>query len=453
MLQKRLAPWRDRFLRFSTGASATLVNALVGIIRNKWLAHHLEASGIGILAQVLSSQSWLGTATGLGLGLPVARAVGAATAAGDHYAARKTLWAAFTLLALAGSVVVAFGLLFAPPISQALLGSNAYAPLVRISMVGVVGIALQQTLVGLFAGRSDLRASFTFALAGGGVATMATLLLVPRLGLAGGALGAAILAPAGCVGALYLHRRAYASVMLAPPRPWLTRGLSRSLLTVAGAGLLSALIEQGTLLALRAHYIRLNGVASNGLLQAALALSQQVGALFYTYLGSYAFGKISGVDGVTGTRDYTRRQWIPLMLLAALALGFTMLAATPLLRLLYSHRFDPAQPLMAWALVGEFGRVGLQAWALGSLPLGGARLWFPISLFFPVSLALTCAVFTATGAGLLSLPRAYAFAGLFAACAGGALMSRRGVTLAPRDIAVFLGGAAFLVLLATWVGR
>ncbi|TMQ65490.1 MAG: hypothetical protein E6K77_02710 [Candidatus Eisenbacteria bacterium] len=448
MPDARFALWRDRSLRFSMGASATVVNGLMGIIRNKWFAQHLEASGLGILAQVFSNQAWLGTAAGMGLGLPVARVIGAATAADDQPAARRTVWAAFTLLAMTGSVVVAGGLLFAAQISQALLGAAAYAGLIRISMIGVAGVAVQQTLVGLFAGRSDLRAPLTFSIVGGGISVLAMFLLVPRWGLQGGALAVAILFPAGCVGALAVHRRTYAPVLTPPRERALTPGLARSLLTVAGAGLLASLVEQGTFLTVRSHYVRANGIEANGFLQAGLSISQQVGSLFYAYLASYAFGKISGAPGAEGTRAYTRKHWTPIILPAAAALIAARLGATPLLHLLYSHRFDPAEPLMAWALVGEFGRIGLMTWALGSLPLGGARLWFPISLVFPVALAIAYALFAASGAGVLSMPKAYASAGLGAACVCGMVMSRRGVTLGARDIAVFAGGAAALILLA-----
>jgi len=444
----RFALWRNRSLRFLLGASSTLLNGLTGILRNKWFAHHLEASGIGILAQVVASQAWLGTAAGMGLGLPVARAVGAATASGDQAAARRTVWAAFALLAISGSMVIALGLLFAAPMSMALLGTDAYATLIRVSMVGVLGIALQGTLVGIFAGRSDLKAPLTFALVGGLVSVTATLLLVPRWGLTGAALAVAILFPAGCVGALLIHRREYGPLVTAPSKPVLTAGLARSLLTVAGAGLSAALVEQGTFLALRSHYVRSNGVEANGYLQAGLAISQQVGSLFYAYLTSYAFGKISGLTGVEATRDYTRKHWAPIMLLAAAALILTRLGAAPLLHLLYSHRFDPAQPLMAWALVGEFGRIGLVLWTLGALPMGGARLWFPITLLISALVAVAYAIFAASGAGPLSLPKAYATAGLAAACIGGMIMSRRGVTLSARDVLVFAGGAAALLFLA-----
>ncbi len=434
------------------GASATLVSAITGVLRNKWFAQHLQASGIGVLAQVVSCQTWLGTAAGMGLGIPVARLVGAATAAQDPAAARRTVWAAFSLVLLSGSLVIAFGLVCAEGISRALLGTPDYATLIRISMIGAAGIALQQALQGVFAGRSDLRAPLTFAFAGGAVSLAASFLLVPRWGLRGAALAAAILFPVGCAGALLLRRGEYLPLMSPRPKPALTSDLARSLLTVAAAGLVSALVEQGTFLALRSHYVRVNGVEANGYLQAGLAISQQVGALFYAYLSSYAFGKISGVSGVEATRDYTRKHWTPVMLLAAAAFLVTRLGAGPLLRLLYSHRFDPAQPLMAWTLVGEYGRVGLVLWALGALPLGGARLWFPLTLLISVSVAISYAILTAAGAGLMSLPVAYAAAGLVSVLVGGVIMSRRGVTLGARDLLVFAMGAAALGWLAVAAG-
>jgi hypothetical protein len=103
---------------------------------------------------------------------------------------------------------------------------------------------------------------------------------------------------------------------------------------------------------------------------------------------------------------------------------------------------------MAWALVGEYGRIGLLTWALGSLPLGGARLWLPLALLFSVTLGLCYAVCISFGAGILSMPKAYAAAGLLAAILGGAVMSRRGVTLSLRDLAAFGLGAGALLFLA-----
>ena len=451
MSSPRFDLWKDRSLRFATGSSSILSTAFLGIIRNKWLATHLQTAGLGVLAQTTSAQGWLGNLAGMGLSLPVSRAVGAARGQRDDAAARRTVWTAFSLIGIASLLVAAVGLIFAGPISTALLGSPEHALLVRVAALGAIGVAFQGLLFGFLAGVSDLKANLTLALASGIASVAATLILVPRWGLLGGAIGVAVLAPAGVTGVLLLHRRSYRQILTPLPKPPLDLALARSILGVGAAALVLTLVDLGTMLTVRSHYLSVHGTAANGLLQAALAVTQQVGALFYTYLSNYAFGKASGLAGVAEIRVYTRRHWRPLILLAVPVFALTMVASTPLLHLLYSSRFDPARPLMAWALWGEFCRVGMNTWAVGALPIGGARLWLPIGLAPSIGLALSYAFLSRAGVGTLSLPLAYAGAGLFSLCFGGIAMSRAGVTLTKRDLAVALGSALALAALARWV--
>ncbi len=451
MSSPRFTLWKERSLRFAMGSGSTISAALLGIVRNKWLATHLQTAGLGVLAQTTSAQAWLGSLANLGLGLPVAHAVGAARGRGDDARARRTVWTAFSLTGLGSLFVAAVGLIFAGPISTALVGSAEHALLVRVAALGATGIAFQGVLFGLFAGRSDLRANLTLSLVGGIASVAVTLAFVPRWGLAGGAVGLAVLAPAGVAGVLLLHRRSYARTLTPVPRPPLDLALARSILGVGAAALVLTLIDLGTMLTVRSNYLSVHGVAANGLFQAALALSQQAGALFYAYLSNYAFGKVSGVGGVAEIRVYTRRHWRPLILLATPIFGLAMVASAPLLHLLYSSRFDPARPLMAWTLWGEFCRVGMNAWAVGALPIGGARLWLPIGLSPAIGLALSYALLSHANLGTLSLPLAYAGAGLFSLCFGGIAMSRAGVTLTKKDVGVVLGSALALAALARWV--
>jgi len=314
----------------------------------------------------------------------------------------------------------------------------------------VVGLAVQNLALGTFAGRSDLRAPLALAVAGGVGSVAATLLLVPRYGLAGGAIGSAVLFPCGLLAALALHGRRYPELR----RPWtgIDPALVRSLLSVGAAMLLLSALDLGTMLGLRADYLRRNGVASNGLLQAALALTQQLGALFYAYLSNYAFGRISGLGDARAMTTYTRRSWGPLILLAALAFAVAMIAAGPLLHVFFTRRFDPARPMLCWTLVGEFGKVAMQTWMLGALPLRGPRQVVAISIVYPAALAAAYAGFTQGGAGALSLPWAYAVAGVVGLISSGVGMSLVGVRLAPRQIAVAIAALAALTALA-WTLR
>jgi len=439
--------WRDRLLRFAAGAGGTIVGALLGVVRNKWLATHLETAGIGVVSQVMASQAWLGALIGLGLGLPVTRAVAAAARRGDDAAAWRTTATAFALVFAASIPAALLVLAFAEPISTLLLGTPDHAALIRISVFGLVGVGLFGVAQGLCAGRSDVRAPMAFVLGGAGAATILTLVLVPRFGLLGATVATAVLYPVGMAVMLWIHARRFPAAFGSWPSPLFDRREVVALLSVTGAALALPVLDQGTLLALRANVVRVHGPAANGLLQAALALSQMVGSLFYAYLASYALGKISAAGSADGIRSYTRRQWLPIVSAAALILSLAMVTGGPLLHVLYSNRFDPARAMMSYTLVGEFGRVCLQAAALGSLPLGGAGLWFRIGVVQPIALAVCYAAFVAAGSGPLSLPHAYAAAGAITFATGAWFMARAGAPLGARNIAAAAAGYALLLTL------
>jgi O-antigen/teichoic acid export membrane protein len=448
--------WVDRGMRLAATAAYPGVSAIVSAIRNKWVATHLEVAGIGVLAQIVSGQTWLGIASGLGMSLPVAQAIADSMGRGDPASARRSFWTAFGLVAFALVVVSGAVLLLAPVVAQALLGVPGHADLVRWSVLGLAGYALSNLLIGMFAGRSDVTSPVVYAALGGLASLVATFLLVPRAGLAGATVGIAIFWPAGVAGVLLARGRAYRDVPGPPVRPLVRKDEAGRLLRVGTAALFLSLLDLGTILALRAHYVRAYGIDANGLLQAALALSQLVGAVFYAYLASYAFGKISAATaagGIEAARAYTRRQWRPLLLLAAGGAAFAMVAAAPLLHLLYSTRFDAARPLMAWTLLGEFGRIAALTWSVGSLPVGGRRLWVGIGVAQPVMLAAAYAAFTAGGAGAMSLPYAYAAGGAAMLVVAMVQMRRVGVGPRPGDLAGALLALAALAALAVTIRR
>jgi len=453
MSATRSAPWLQRWNRFGLSGATSVTGALGGVIRNKLFAAFLDTGGMGVLAQVLSSQTWLGTMTGGGLSLPLSQQVGAALGAGDAPRVRRALWSALLAVGGAALVVCAIGLAIAPWLSVAVLGSPQYATLVRWSMLGVAGLALQVTLQGLFAGYSDVRAPFTYALIGNVVACTLVVLLVPRFGITGAVIGVGAFFPSAIAGTLWIHRRHYRDAFVPAPEPRFDGGVFRRMLKVAAAALLLALLDQGVLLGTRAHYVRVYGLDANGLLQAALALTQQVGALFYAYLGGYAFGKISGLSGAAAVRDYTRRQWRWLVPAAAIIAMSVMLAAGPVLHILYSHRFDPARRLMVWMLLGEFGKIAMLTWSVGALPLGGIRLWFPNGLAYTATMLAAYVALQPLGAGDRSLPFAYATAGLVSAAVAAVRMSRHGVTIPARDLLIPFAALAVLAALAFTLGR
>jgi hypothetical protein len=445
-----LALWRNRSLRFGLTAATTGVLTLAAMARTKWFAIQLDVAGVGVIAQVFAAQNWLAFVVGLGLALPLSRAVSEARAHGDAAGERAAVWTTIGMVSIATTIVFCAGMLAARPIAHGLLGSAAYGPMVRAAVIGMVGAAAYGVLQAWLAGRSDVRGNFTMALAGGIGSVAMTLLMVPRFGLLGAVLGAATFFPCGVLTVLVAQRAVYGPVLRSIARPLVNARQVRAMLPVGAGALVLALVDQGTLLALRAHLIHEHGFRTNGYTQAALALAQQTGAIFYAYLGTYAFGMISAAPDVALVRAYTRKHWNAILALTAVVCVAVVVASGPLLRLLYSDRFDPARSLLGWTLLGEFGRVAMVVWALGSLPLGGVPLWFPIMLSFPASLALAYPLLVRAGVGVAALPMAYAFAGTIAAGAAAWMMSRRGVTLARRHVALLVLGWGVLAVLARW---
>src|SRR5689334_4140454 len=106
----RVALWKQRALRLWLTAGASAVTALGSVVRNKWIALHLDPAGLGVLGQVVAGQTWLGTFTGLGLSVSVARAVGAARGRGDAVAVRRTIGTAFGVVRLTTVIAALLGL-------------------------------------------------------------------------------------------------------------------------------------------------------------------------------------------------------------------------------------------------------------------------------------------------------------------------------------------------------
>src|SRR5438552_5242398 len=121
-MSSRLAPWKGRSLRFGLGAVTAAVTALGGVARNKWIALHLGAEGVGVLGQVVATQTWLGVAASLGLAVAVTRTVGARLGAGDLAGARRIVATALSLVGVASLAAITVALIAARPLATVLLG-------------------------------------------------------------------------------------------------------------------------------------------------------------------------------------------------------------------------------------------------------------------------------------------------------------------------------------------
>jgi hypothetical protein len=108
---------------------------------------------------------------------------------------------------------------------------------------------------------------------------------------------------------------------------------------------------------------------------------------------------------------------------------------------------------MTWTLLGEFGRIAALTWSVGSLAVGGRRLWVGIGVTPPIAIALSYIAYTHAGAGAMSLAYAYATGGGILFLVAVARMARAGVKPRLGDVAASLVAASLLVVLALVITR
>ena len=113
--------WLDRLNRLFLSAGTPILSGLASVIRNKWLAVHLDVGGIGVLAQVVSGFTWLGLLSGLGMALPLSRSVAESSSRGDDVATRRSVWTALSMVAIVAFGAIVVCVLTAEAVSHALL--------------------------------------------------------------------------------------------------------------------------------------------------------------------------------------------------------------------------------------------------------------------------------------------------------------------------------------------
>ena len=115
-MSSRSPQWLKPAARFGLSGTTSAIGALGSILRNKLFATFLDTAGVGVLAQVISGQTWLGTLTGAGLSLPLSHAIATARGAGDAAAVRRAMWTVGLAIGAAAAVVCAAGLVLAPAV-------------------------------------------------------------------------------------------------------------------------------------------------------------------------------------------------------------------------------------------------------------------------------------------------------------------------------------------------
>lgn len=389
---------------------AQAINYLVSLLRVKVVAVLLGPAGVGIIGLYTSATGLMGTVTGLGLQSSAVRAIAQAHGAADPVAIARTVRMLRRLCWLTGLLGWLASLALAIPLSRLMFESTSHA----WALAALGAILLMNALSGgqsaMLQGMRRIGDIARMQVAAAILNTAVTLALYAWLRERG--IVPVLIANAAVSLGLswwFARRIVIESVpmrwaeTLAEARPMLGLGVA-----MMWSGMLTWLVDLYT----RTLISRQLGLDAAGQYQAAWALSGMFAGFVLAAMGTDFYPRLTAVikDREAATRAVNEQTEIGILLALPGLLG-TLALAKWVVWALYSADFAPAADVLAWMVLGVFGRI--LSWPLGYIQLAkGAGRWlmFTEASFLAIQAALVAWLVPRHGV----LGAAYAFAACYA---------------------------------------
>lgn len=332
---------------------------LITLGKMKILALMLGPAGMGLLGLYNLILTAAGIVVGMGLGSSGVRQIAASEDPEEKEVARVGLWSLTWPLALIGGGAL---WLLRVPVARLTTQSDAYA-----DAIGWLGVAVALSVVS--ASQIAVLQGFRRMGALAGVKLYGTL-LASALGIGAvylldeeGIVLTTIAIPVGTIAIALLYARTLPSLRwgrlwaMPPFRQW------RGLLGIGSVFVITGAVGWGAQLALRSLIIRLDGLETAGLYQAAWTTASSNVSLLLAALAADYFPRMSGIAGDREAASLLVNQQIRVGLLLGAPLLLLIVAAAPwVLTLLYTSEFSAAAALLQWQIAGDAQK--LVGWAL-----------------------------------------------------------------------------------------
>lgn len=350
------------------------INLLLGMVRVKFAAVLIGATGVGLNASFGALQGLIGTVAGLGIQSSAVREIAAAVGKNDEQAIGRAVLTLRRLCWFTGMLGMLAMALLSPLLSQLTFGHRGYAP--DIAALGAVILFgnLSGGQMALIQGMRRIGDMARANIIGAAFGTVAAIGFYATLGLRG------IVPTLLAVSAFQLALSWYFARKLPVPHVTLTwrqtlaegHGMVRLGLVFMANGLMGSAVAYITITLITQY----EGTQAVGLYSAAFALSGMFVNFVLGAMGADYYPRLTDVahDKAAMNRMVNEQTEIGL-LLALPGLLATMTLAPWILQLFYTREFLRSVELLQWFILGCMGRV--ISWPLGFVMLAlGKGKWY-----------------------------------------------------------------------------
>lgn len=369
--------YRQIFRSSSVMGGVAGINMLLGMVRVKFAAVLIGASGTGLIASLTAIQGFVSTLAGLGIQSSAVRDVAAAVAAGDEETIGRTVLTLRRMVWLTGMMGMSSMILLAPNLSQWTFGHTGYTADIAALGLVILFANLSGGQMALIQGSRRIGDMARANLAGAVLSTLVTVLCYLAWGPRG-------IVPALVSTALLNLLLSWHFARRVPvPRvrmSWRESFRAAGSMVQLGVALMwTGLLGSAVAYATNVLITQSEGLQAVGIYSAALNLSGLFINFVLSAMGADYYPRLSGLSGdKPGMVRLVNQQTEIGLLLAVPGLLATLTLAPWIVRIFYTQEFLPAVTLLHWLILGCLGRV--LSWPLGFLLLAlGKGTWFAVT--------------------------------------------------------------------------
>ncbi|MFY9810957.1 O-antigen translocase [Aquabacterium sp.] len=350
------------------------VNLLLGMLRVKFAAMLIGATGVGLNASFGALQGLIGTLAGLGIQSSAVRDIAAAVGKGDQQAIGRAVLTLRRICWLTGLVGMAAMMILSPWLSQLTFGHRDYT--LDIAALGLIILFanLSGGQMALIQGMRRIGDMAKANIFGAAAATVAAISFYSTLGLRGIVPALVSVAAIQLTLSWYFARMVPVHHVKLSMRQTLSeaRGMVRLGLVMMINGLMSSAVAYITITLITQQ----EGVQAVGHYSAAYTLSGMFANFVLGAMGADYYPRLAGVaHDKAAMRRMANEQTEIGLLLALPGLLATMALAPWILQLFYSREFLGSATLLQWFILGCLGRV--ISWPLSYVLLAlGKGKWY-----------------------------------------------------------------------------
>jgi len=331
---------------------AALVCLIFGLIRNKVITAYLGPSGIGVYGLLNEYANVLGSIFSLGMGSTIVRQIAAAEGVDrpSHESASRRFAMKMAIIGLVSGGLLAW------PSCYLAFGDSANVSLYLIVSLSIPFMITSLAWVAVLQGRGQTKEIARSQILSGGLSLFLSVGLVYYFGITG-VIISLVLAPALSCALLYARG-------LQPARQAERQDGSQGILLKAGLALVGSIaVTQLASYASRVIIVQSTGLDHVGYYQAALGIAGSIPAFIFTAMAVDYYPRIASAKDPEEVLALTNRQIQAGTLLATPIFAGLILWGGPLLHLLYSAEFRPAEGIQGWMIWGVACR--LVSWPIG----------------------------------------------------------------------------------------